>query len=147
MNQTTETACVACGRHEWRPFWRGLKKCGYCGHCAADLDLTSLDFKTIYDDTYFEGDEYDDYLRERATDMRDVTFRVLSNLLGVEHDLEQQVAQFATQVSHVIARYGVGDFVGFLDRVGRDGGEILRAIPFASRNGVAEAGHDAEQAV
>jgi phosphotransferase system enzyme I (PtsI) len=30
----------------------------------------------------------DDYLRERATDMRDVTARVLNNLLGLEEDLD-----------------------------------------------------------
>src|SRR5678809_560224 len=30
----------------------------------------------------------DDYLRERATDMRDVTARVLNNLLGVEHEVD-----------------------------------------------------------
>src|SRR5947207_696515 len=30
----------------------------------------------------------DDYLRERATDMRDVTSRVLNNLLGVEHEID-----------------------------------------------------------
>jgi phosphotransferase system enzyme I (PtsI) len=30
----------------------------------------------------------DDYLRERATDMRDVTTRVLNNLLGLEEDLD-----------------------------------------------------------
>src|SRR5215831_20253840 len=30
----------------------------------------------------------DDYLRERATDMRDVTARVLNNLLGVDHEVD-----------------------------------------------------------
>src|SRR6266446_9584837 len=30
----------------------------------------------------------DDYLRERATDMRDVTTRVLNNLLGLEEELD-----------------------------------------------------------
>src|SRR4051812_23096013 len=30
----------------------------------------------------------DEYLRERATDMRDVTARVLNNLLGVEHEMD-----------------------------------------------------------
>src|SRR5690242_532678 len=30
----------------------------------------------------------DDYLRERATDMRDVTTRVLNNLLGLEEDID-----------------------------------------------------------
>jgi phosphoenolpyruvate-protein phosphotransferase (PTS system enzyme I) len=32
--------------------------------------------------------EEDDYLRERATDMRDVTARVLNNLLGIETELD-----------------------------------------------------------
>src|SRR5204863_10148682 len=30
----------------------------------------------------------DDYLRERAADMRDVTARVLNNLLGLEHEID-----------------------------------------------------------
>src|SRR5260370_35478291 len=30
----------------------------------------------------------DDYLRERATDMRDVTVRVLNNLLGIEAEVD-----------------------------------------------------------
>ncbi len=42
---------------------------------------------------------------------------------GVEHDLEQQIAQFAGQRLHVVVGDGAGDFVSFLDGVRRDGRE------------------------
>jgi SAM-dependent methyltransferase len=57
--------CVACGSPDLRPFWRVLRRCARCGHCVADVDAGSLDFSRIYDDGYFTGEEYDDYLRDR----------------------------------------------------------------------------------
>ncbi len=41
----------------------------------------------------------------------------------------------------------VGDLVGFLERVRRDGTEILLQIPGATAPGIAEPGHDFQQAV
>ena len=64
--------------------------------------------------------------------------------LGVEDDLQQQVAEFFFQVGHVVMGDGVGDFVGFLDGVGGDGGEGLLEVPRAAAVGVAQAGHDLE---
>jgi 2-polyprenyl-3-methyl-5-hydroxy-6-metoxy-1,4-benzoquinol methylase len=59
--------CVACRNNiaELQPFWPGLKKCGSCGHIMADLDITSLEMKKIYDKNYFHGDEYCNYLSDR----------------------------------------------------------------------------------
>ncbi len=48
---------------------------------------------------------------------------------------------------YVAARDGIGDLVGFLDRVRHDRFEPLRAIPFASVHRIAKGGHDGEQAV
>src|ERR1043166_4484400 len=43
----------------------------------------------------------DDYLRERATDMRDVTSRVLNNLLGVDHEVDlRHLSEPCIIVSH-----------------------------------------------
>ena len=53
---------------------------------------------------------------------------------GVEHDLQQQVAQLVPQVVEIAARDRVGDLVGFLDRVGRDGREVLLQVPRAARS-------------
>ncbi len=52
---------------------------------------------------------------------------------GVEHDLEQEVAQFVPQVDEIAARDRVGDLVGFLDRVGRDASRSPARGPRGSR--------------
>ena len=44
---------------------------------------------------------------------------------GVEDDLEQQVAELVLQRRQVVPLAGVCDLIGFLDRVGRDGREII----------------------
>ena len=66
----------------------------------------------------------------------------LARHLRVEHDLELKVAQLVGETCHVVARDRVGDFVGFLDGVGRDGGEGLDAVPVATRDRIAEVLHD-----
>ncbi len=52
--------------------------------------------------------------------------------LRVEHDLELKIAELVGERVHVLARDRVGDFVGFLDRVGRDRVERLDRVPFAA---------------
>ena len=51
---------------------------------------------------------------------------------GVEDDLKQQIAQFVAQIGEVATRDRVGDLIGFLDRIGRDGRECLLQIPGAA---------------
>jgi branched-chain amino acid aminotransferase len=65
---------------------------------------------------------------------------------GMEHHLEQQVAQFGGQGREVAARDGVGDLIGLLDRIGRDGLEALRLIPRTAGTRRAQSAHDVEQA-
>ena len=47
----------------------------------------------------------------------------------VEHDLEQQIAQLVLQRRPVLILDRAGHFIGFFDRIGRDGREILLDIP------------------
>ena len=60
----------------------------------------------------------------------------------VEDNLQQQVAQFIPQVSQVATLDGVHDFVGFLDRIGGDGGEVLFQIPRTARARGPQGHHD-----
>ena len=55
---------------------------------------------------------------------------------GVIDDLQQQVAKLVGQRRHILPGDGVGDFVGFLDCVGRDGREGLHPVPRAAIIGV-----------
>ena len=64
---------------------------------------------------------------------------------GVEHDLEQQVAQLVAQVGEIAAGDGVGDLVGLFERVGRDGRKVLLQVPGAAGAGRPQRRHDLEQ--
>ena len=72
-----------------------------------------------------------------------VVEREMAGVLGhlrVEHDLELKIAKLVGERIHVLARDRVGNFVGFLDGVGRDGLERLDAVPFAAADGDRVAG-------
>ena len=67
--------------------------------------------------------------------------------LGVEHDLEQQVAELVDQPRHVAAVDGVQDLVSLFDRMRCDRRKTLLEIPRATALGVAQAGHDVDEAI
>lgn len=66
----------------------------------------------------------DDYLRERAADMRDVTTRVLNNLLGKQHDTDlRHLAEPCIVISHDLtpsstAQMDRGKVLGFATDIG-----------------------------
>ena len=79
-----------------------------------------------------------------------VVEREMAGFLGhlrVEDDLELEIAELVGQRVHVVARDGVGDLIGFLDRVGRDRRECLDAVPFAAADGIAQPLHDRDEAL
>jgi hypothetical protein len=65
----------------------------------------------------------------------------------VKDHLEQEISEFLAKAGHVAAGDGIGDFVGFLDRVGRDGGEILLDVPRAAGSRIAQTRHEVEETV
>ncbi len=80
---------------------------------------------------------------------QDVREREQAGFLGhsrMEHDLQLQVAKFVRERVHVLARDRVGDFVGFLDGVGRDRLERLHGVPFATPHRIAQPAHDLDEA-
>jgi 2-polyprenyl-3-methyl-5-hydroxy-6-metoxy-1,4-benzoquinol methylase len=85
--------CVVCRQSEtsFEPFWSNLARCPRCGHCMADLDPGKLDFTRIYADSYFCGEEYDDYLKDKKIFERQfkdrlrqvMTFKNAGNLVEI----------------------------------------------------------------
>ena len=61
---------------------------------------------------------------------------------GMEHDLQQQVAELVAQVLEIAARDRVGDLISLLDGVGRDRFEVLLQVPGAAGAGRAQRRHD-----
>jgi hypothetical protein len=47
----------------------------------------------------------------------------------MKHHLQQQIAEFVTEIVEIAARDRIGDFMGLLDGVGRNGGKILLEVP------------------
>ena len=83
---------------------------------------------------------------DRLDDIAEGEFASLFSHLRVIDDLQEQVAQFVAQIVHVAARDGVGDLVGLLDRVGSDGRKVLLDVPGTAGSGVAQGGHDLDEA-
>ena len=81
----------------------------------------------------------DHLVGERLGDVGEIERALLLGHAGVEGDLEEEVAEFFLERRHVAALDRVGDLVGFLDRVRRDGREILLDIPRAAVLAVAAA--------
>ena len=57
-------ACLVCGRQESQPLYAGLRRCAECGFVWADLSLSPEEWRALYDDHYFFGQEYVDYVLE-----------------------------------------------------------------------------------
>ena len=68
----------------------------------------------------------------------------LARHLCVKYHLEQKIAELVFEMRKIPALDGIGDLVGFLDRVGRDARKGLLAIPRAAV-GRAQPLHDREQ--
>ena len=88
----------------------------------------------------------DHLVGDRGGDRVEIEFLFLVGHLGVEHDLEQQVAELVLERRHVLALDRVRDLVGLFDGVGGDGGEALLEVPGAAAIGIAQLLHDGEQA-
>lgn len=58
--------CLVCGGPYVPSKLPGLLKCHYCSFVTADLKLSQSELENLYDQTYFAGQEYKDYLGERA---------------------------------------------------------------------------------
>ena len=61
----SEVRCIACGGERMRTLYRDLVSCVSCGLVFFPWKVTREDAAELYDDTYFQGAEYLDYLSDR----------------------------------------------------------------------------------
>ena len=84
-------------------------------------------------------------LADGPGDLVEVEMAGLARHLGVVDDLQEQIAKLVLEIVEILASDRVGDLVGLLDRIGRDGREGLLDIPRAAAFRIAKPGHDFEQ--
>src|SRR5262249_42352035 len=68
--------CIVCGCSEVLPFYRGVVRCRRCGHVYANLQLSAEELSTLYQKEYFFGDEYNDYIADKAVLQKNFALRM-----------------------------------------------------------------------
>ncbi|MDH5523640.1 MAG: class I SAM-dependent methyltransferase [Desulfobulbaceae bacterium] len=58
--------CIVCESSEADSLYSGVLKCRACDYVYADLNLSQEEFESFYTAGYFKGDEYSDYLEDKA---------------------------------------------------------------------------------
>ncbi len=86
-------------------------------------------------------------IADGGTDIVEIKAPFFLGHLRVKHHLEQQVTQFAAQIVKIFPGDSVQHFVGLFQGVGGDSGESLLFVPRTAGFRVAQALHNAEQAV
>jgi hypothetical protein len=76
--------CVCCGSSRWSAHFRVLRKCKDCGFIRADMDLTHEQVRKLYQEDYFQGEEYGDYLADALSHRKNFAARltVVRRLMG-----------------------------------------------------------------
>ena len=84
MRVPSDGECLACGRITWRSWHDILLRCGNCGHLRAGFDVDEETALSCYDEEYFQGGEYGDYLAEREVLRRNFArrFREIKRITG-----------------------------------------------------------------
>lgn len=63
---TVDRKCEVCGGDYGPAQIPGLLRCGGCGFVTADVSLSREELERLYSKSYFQGEEYRDYVAERA---------------------------------------------------------------------------------
>lgn len=75
-DETQVSACICCGEAEWLPKFRVLRECKSCGFVRADMDLTHEQVRKLYQEDYFQGEEYGDYLADQESHRKNFAARL-----------------------------------------------------------------------
>jgi 2-polyprenyl-3-methyl-5-hydroxy-6-metoxy-1,4-benzoquinol methylase len=66
LKNTSEKQCLVCNANSFSKIYDDtLLRCDSCGFITANLDMDSETLKAIYNENYFKGEEYLDYVRDK----------------------------------------------------------------------------------
>lgn len=80
--------CIVCNGSVADSIYPGIVKCQDCGYIYADLDMDQKEFEKLYNSGYFAGEEYLDYLADKAVIQRNFVDRL------------QTLKQFVDPIQH-----------------------------------------------
>ncbi len=70
------TECIVCNSTQALPLYNGILKCQNCGHVYADLAISDSELFELYRKNYFFGEEYSDYLADKAVIQKNFNLRM-----------------------------------------------------------------------
>jgi len=68
--------CIVCNNTDNRKLYTGIVQCQECGHIFSDLSLSEGELCGLYDEGYFFGNEYYDYLSDRKVSEKNFELRL-----------------------------------------------------------------------
>lgn len=79
--------CINCGGSDFKPLYKNtLIECNYCSLIAANIEIEKETLLNIYNDNYFSGKEYDNYLEDKAG-IQDNFYQRLKYILNYKKSL------------------------------------------------------------
>ena len=67
--------CVCCGGERWLPKFRVPRQCRGCGFIRADMEVSHDEIKKLYQEDYFRGKEYGNYLEDQDSHRKNFAHR------------------------------------------------------------------------
>jgi len=71
-----EKNCIVCGANSWHPHFHVLKRCRSCSFIKAEIDLSPEEVHRLYQEDYFQGQEYGDYLADADSHRKNFSARL-----------------------------------------------------------------------
>ena len=62
--------CPCCANSDWLPRWKGFIVCRQCGLMTVNQNFTPEDLKKFYQEDYFKGREYVDYVADKPAQQK-----------------------------------------------------------------------------
>src|SRR2546428_6249534 len=87
-SSSTSADCVVCGSVEpVVPLYPGIVRCRLCGHVFADRRLTDEELFALYNEQFFTGAEYSDYIADEPFLRKNfrLRFRELERFIAPTH--------------------------------------------------------------
>jgi hypothetical protein len=89
-------SCIICGGSYAASTLSGLLSCQSCSFTTADLTLGREELRTLYDDSYFCGDEYRDYVAERPIIEKTFVYRLKHLLPHIANPSSKHLFEIGT---------------------------------------------------
>jgi len=96
-------ACLVCQGHLGPSPLAGLVQCRTCGFITANLDLSAAALRDLYTSKYFSGEEYRDYVAERALFDKHFRLRLKTLLKFVEDPGEKRLLEIGSAYGFFLA--------------------------------------------